>query len=94
MGMGEPFLERSKARKEMINEGVILSSIYFVMCFSDLVTDFFAQTVVGYAFCALLAVHIVINILIIMFSSVVTNIKKFRRWLFIRKHKRIAKLKR
>ena len=42
IGMANPFKERSKQRKELINEVVILATLYFVMCFSDLVPDNFA----------------------------------------------------
>jgi hypothetical protein len=34
-----PFAEKAKYMKEMTNEVVILFSIYFVMCFSQLVLD-------------------------------------------------------
>jgi uncharacterized membrane protein YcjF (UPF0283 family) len=70
-----PFAEKTKYVKEMTNEVVILFSIYFVMCFSQLVPDDSAQNSVGYGFCAMLSVHIVINISIIIFTSVRDGIK-------------------
>jgi hypothetical protein len=39
IGMAHPYDEKSKHNKELTNEAVILSTIYFVMCFSDLVPD-------------------------------------------------------
>jgi hypothetical protein len=78
----------------MINEVVILFSIYFVMCFSQLVPDDSAQNFVGYGFCFMLAVHIVINIAIIIITSVSDAIRKFRRWYFIREHMKAALLAR
>ena len=42
IGMANPFKEKSKERKELANEAVILATLYFVMCFSDLVPDSFA----------------------------------------------------
>ena len=42
IGMAQPYDEQSKHRKELTNEAVILSTLYFVMCFSDLVPDSFA----------------------------------------------------
>jgi hypothetical protein len=69
-----------------------LFSIYFVMCFSPLVDEDSASVTVGYGFCLMLAVHIVINISIIIFTSVRDGIKQFMRWHFLRKHMQAAKL--
>jgi uncharacterized membrane protein YcjF (UPF0283 family) len=68
IGLIMPFAEKSKHMKEMANEVVILFSIYFVMCFSQLAPDVNAQNLVGYGFCFMLAVHIVINIAIIVIT--------------------------
>ena len=94
IGLIMPFAEKSKHMKEMANEVVILFSIYFVMCFSQLVPDDNAQNLVGYGFCFMLAVHIVINIAIIVITSVSDAIIKFRRWHFLRKHMKAALLAR
>ena len=92
IGLIQPFEDKSRNNKEMINEVVILFSIYFVMCFSDLVSADSAMTTVGYAFCLMLACHIVINISIIIVSSVKDAIMKFKKWRFLREHLKAAKL--
>jgi len=59
IGFVEPYEKKSKWNKELVNEQFILATIYFAMCFSKLVPDPHVQTLVGYAFCGMLAMHIV-----------------------------------
>jgi uncharacterized membrane protein (DUF485 family) len=87
IGMANPYKEYSKHRKELINEAIIMSSLYFVMCFSDFVPDIFAQNIVGYIFCGMIALHTVVNILLIVITSIISYIHRIRRYFFIRKHK-------
>ena len=90
IGMAFPYKEYSKHRKELINEAVILSTLYFVMCFSDLVPDRFVQNIVGYGFCGMIALHIVVNLMLIVITSIISYVNRFKRYFFIRKAKKMA----
>ena len=59
IGFVEPYELKSKWKKELVNEQFILATVYFAMCFSKLVPDPHVQTILGYAFCGMLLLHIV-----------------------------------
>ena len=61
-GLVLPFSEKKKWINELINEYVILNTIYFVMCFSPFVSSLYAQNILGYAFCAMMGLHTLANI--------------------------------
>jgi hypothetical protein len=93
IGFVEPYEEKSKWIKELLNEQVILATVYFAMCFSQLVPDPHVQSGVGYAFCGMLATHIVSNLGLMLFSSLNLVIQRFKRNRFIAKHKKAMKQK-
>lgn len=86
VGQIVPYIHRSKWITELSNEMIILSSLYFVMCFSPFVADSFAQDIVGYGFCAVIGAHCLINISIMLGCSLKTSILNLKRYLFIQKH--------
>jgi hypothetical protein len=89
-----PFYDKSKWIKELTNEMIILSSLYFVMCFSPLVPDLEAQDLMGYGFCLMMGIHCAVNILIMLGTSIIQTIGSFKRYLFLRKHKKLRDAKR
>ena len=91
IGFVEPYEKKSKWIKELVNEQIILATIYFAMCFSQLVPDPHVQAWVGYAFCGMLATHIVSFLGLMLFSSLKVAIKRFKRNRFIAKHKKAMK---
>jgi len=94
VGQIVPFTHRSKWIKELSNEMMILSSLYFVMCFSPLVSDSHAQDIVGYGFCGVIGAHCLVNIAIMFGDSLKTSIANLKKYLFIHKHMQKRDLKR
>jgi hypothetical protein len=89
-----PFLDKDKWVKELTNEMIILSSLYFVMCFSPLVPDFHAQDLVGYGFCLTMGIHCAVNISIMLGTSILQTLRRFKRYLFLRRHMKMRDAKR
>ena len=85
--MLEPFAKKKKWITELVNEQIILATIYFAMCFSDLATDPSVQTMLGYAFCGMLATHISSYLLMMTYKTVKKFIARYKRKKFIRLHK-------
>ena len=65
IGLLEPYEASSKKNKELINEFVIVISVYHVMCFTPLVADIDSRIYVGYSFILLIVSHTVISLGII-----------------------------
>ena len=78
IGQIRPFTEESRNRKELVNEVIIISSLYFIMCFSAYVPSTEAQDMVGYGLCLMMAVHCGVHLLIIMYTSVINTFKNIR----------------
>lgn len=57
------------------------------MCFSDLVPDPNTQSVVGYAFCGILVLHIGFSLLVIAVYSIKQAISDYKRNRFIQQRK-------
>ena len=89
-----PFESNEKWIKELSNEMMIMSSLYFVMCFSPFVPDAKAQDIVGYGFCAVIGAHCLINILMMLGGSIRNTIERIKRYLFIRRHMQMMNAKR
>ena len=70
IGYVQPYEKKSKYIKELINEQFILATIYFAMCFSQLVPDPYIQAIIGYCFCSMLLVHIVFFLGIMFFITI------------------------
>ena len=70
IGYVQPYEKKSKYIKELINEQFILATIYFAMCFSQLVPDPNVQAIIGYCFCSMLLVHIVFFLGIMFFITI------------------------
>ena len=73
IGLIEPYKEKAKWWKELANEQVILATLYFAMCFSDLIPSAATQSLVGYAFCGMLAAHIGSYLLMISVTTIRTT---------------------
>ena len=88
IGYNMPYEDKSKWIKELINEQIILATIYFAMCFSPLVPSIWAQTIVGYMFIGMLAIHVGVNLLMMFFLTVKEAIANFKRNRFLKTHLR------
>lgn len=93
VGWLRPFEDSSRNNKELANEMIILSSIYFIMCFSELVPEPWVQDLVGYGFCLLMTIHCVIHLGIMLGSMVLEALSQYRRNRQIQKHLKLAKEK-
>lgn len=57
IGLTKPFKDKKKWKFELMNESVIMVTVYFVMCFSDYVPNINPKIKIGYAFCGFLCAH-------------------------------------
>ena len=57
LGLVKPFVEPSKNRMEMLNEVLIMFTMYCMIIFTDFVPDVQVKFKVGYFECALITVH-------------------------------------
>lgn len=88
IGLIEPYKEKAKWWKELANEQVILATLYFAMCFSDLIPSAATQSLVGYAFCGMLAAHIGLYLLMISVTTIRTTLKNYKLNKFIAQRKK------
>jgi hypothetical protein len=89
IGFWRPFKKKETWIKELTNEQVIMATIYFAMCFSQLVPDPKVQSYIGYIFIGILSLHVAINLLIMFAHTIISTINSCRRKHAIRKHKRL-----
>ncbi len=61
----------------MVNELIILLSMYHFMCFSPFVPSISARSYIGYSLSALLTIYLLYN----LFAVIIFNIKEGIRWL-------------
>jgi hypothetical protein len=66
---GRPFKKSSKQTHEVANEVFITLTIYFMMFFSPYIPNIDVQTGIGFAFCGLLSVHLLISVIIMAWSA-------------------------
>ena len=58
--------------------------MYTMMCFTDFVADLETQYKVGFVSCGLVVSHLLINVSIMLKTSVKQIIMKFKRWLMLK----------
>ena len=68
--------------------------LYCVICFSPFVGDVETKYVIGYISCAIFAQNILINLPVIIVTSVKANIRKIKIWYLMRKLKKLIKARR
>ena len=68
--------------------------MYTMMCFTDFVADLETQYKVGFVSCGLVVGHLLINVSIMLKTSVKQIIMRFKRWLMLKKHKATMNKKR
>ncbi len=72
---------------ETFNEVMILFIMYTMMCFTDFVPEIETQYKVGYISCGLVVSHLLINISIMLKTSIKQIVMRIKRWIMLRKHK-------
>ena len=85
IGYVKPFKGGSFANKmEMFNECMLLLIMYTMMCFTDLVPDVRIQYKMGYISCVLVVGHLLVNLGLMLYSSLKRLYLKIKKILFLR----------
>ena len=71
IGWMNPYDRRGKWRREILNEWFITLTIYHVICFTES-NSIEMRTFVGYSFCFLLTIHVLISISFMLFMALKT----------------------
>jgi len=79
------FETRAKLKTEFMNETVVMSVLYCMMCFSPFVSDIEAKQTMGYFCCFLVALHLAVNLYLIVASSFRQILLRAKLWLALRK---------
>ena len=69
---------------EMFNECMLLLIMYTMMCFTDLVPDVRIQYKMGYISCVLVVGHLLVNLGLMLYSSLKRLYLKIKKILFLR----------
>jgi hypothetical protein len=73
-------LPRSKQKAEFFNESLTMCVLYSTICFSPFVPDNNARITMGYYVCFVIALHLTVNLSLILFSNVKLLIRTFKLW--------------
>jgi hypothetical protein len=87
-----PFETSARRHKEFLNETVVMCVLYCMICFSPFVPDIKAKQTMGYFCCFLVALHLAINIYLILSSSLRKLLINGKLWLARRKLAKQLKL--
>jgi hypothetical protein len=60
---------RFKRNTEFVNETMVMSVLYCMICFSPFVPDMRARVVVGYLCCLIVSIHLAVNLYLILSSQ-------------------------
>ena len=85
IGYVKPFAGGVKANTlEMFNECVLLLIMYTMICFTDLVPTIEIRFGVGYVSCALVLIHLLVNLMIMLSESVKKTFMCIKRFIMLR----------
>jgi hypothetical protein len=73
-------LPRKKRIMEFLNETILMFVLYSMICFSPFVPENKARITMGYFCCLVVALHLVVNLSLILAASVQSLIKNFKLW--------------
>ena len=79
----QAFQSKQRYRMELFNEIILMLTLYTIMCFSDWLTDHVEiKLKIGYVACALVAFHFLLNLSLIIVTTIkVTNRRLRMRFL-------------
>ena len=80
------FVNPTQHRMELFNEVIFMNLLYCIMCFSDFLQDVEVQLTIGYIACGLVALHFIINLFLILHTTVRSLIRKVRLRNFSKSH--------
>ena len=80
-----PYNRVSKRKMEFLNEVIIMFILYNMICFSTFVTDLNAKQLIGYFCCFVVASHLLLNLYLILSTSIYGLKVKVMLWLARRK---------
>jgi hypothetical protein len=80
LGSCRIFGERSQTKLAIFNEAFIMVLLYHFMCFTPFVSDMPARIQIGFSFCILESLNLLVNLLIISGSVCKGLIFKFKIW--------------
>jgi hypothetical protein len=80
-----PYNSVLKRRTELFNEVIIMSVLYSMICFSSFVPDLNAKQLIGYYCCFVVASHLLLNLYLILSTSIYGFKLKTQLWLAHRK---------
>lgn len=78
LGYVRPFILQSRQKMEMMNEIAIMFIFYTFISLSDLVPEVETRYTVGFASCAAVAIHLLVNVSIIVVQSIKDALRKCR----------------
>ena len=74
---------------EMFNECMLLLIMYTMMCFTDFIPDVQMQYKVGYISCGLIVGHLLVNLGLMLYSSLKRLYLKIKKNYLLRKRKQV-----
>jgi len=80
-----PYNRVSKRKMEFLNEVIIMFVLYNMICFSPFVPDLNAKQLIGYFCCFVVASHLLLNLYLILSTSIYGLKVKAMLWLARRK---------
>lgn len=72
----------------LVNEILIMFTLYTILCFSHFLPNEFVKFIVGYVSCLLIIVHLLVNLSLMFTGSIHLLILKLKRILYRLRHKR------
>jgi hypothetical protein len=90
LGIVMPFKDRSQTKRELFNQTCVVLMLYHCITFTNLVPDPLARYKMGYSMVVVTFFNIVVNMSRIAYSSIRDSLKKLRKSLLIRKHRKLT----
>jgi len=84
-GQVEPFSDRTTNRLEQFNELTISGVFYHLLCFADLVKDPMTRINLGWSMIGSTLCCLALNFALVLFDSILSLIKRAKRYLFLKK---------
>ena len=93
VGIFQLYEDPSFGNNIYFNELIILTTMYSFICFTDFVPDRKTQEICGYAACLTVSIHIVVNVVTMVKTSIKSSILKLKRFLVRRNNKKVNQTK-
>lgn len=74
--LANPYRIESQLRMEMLNECVLLTVAYTIICFSSWIPNIETKYKIGYVSSCIVCIHLIVNLSIITYTTIKTNIRR------------------